>query len=163
MIVSAKREIENWLQSGFAILLLLVLLAFLPVTAVTAADESAGSLRNKSGDVLIERNGNTQKAEEGTPVFPGDIIRTGGDGSVGIIFKDNSRISLGPDSILNIKQFIFEPSKSRYSFVGRLLKGIASFISGKMTKLSPESVIFETPTSTIGVRGTSYHIKVSGE
>jgi hypothetical protein len=30
-----------------------------------------------------------------------------------------------------------------------------------MTKLSPESVVLETPTSTIGVRGTTYNIKVA--
>ena len=145
------------------ILSILLLSVVLPATVVNASDESAGSLRNKRGDVLIEQHGSIQKAEDGTPVYPNDTIRTGADGSVGIIFKDNSRISLGPNSRLDLKKFVFEPVKGHFSMVNKLIKGIASFVSGKMTKLSPESVILETPTSTIGVRGTTYYIKVSGD
>lgn len=137
-------------------LLFVVLLA----NVANASDDSAGSLRKKNGDVLIERQGSNVKAEDGAPVYPNDIIRTGADGSVGIIFKDNSRISLGPNSRLDLKKFAFEPAQKRFSMVNKLTKGTASFVSGKMTKLSPESVVLETPTSTIGVRGTTYHVKV---
>jgi hypothetical protein len=130
------------------ILTLLLIFSLVAVSVSLAADEPAGSLRNVKGGVFIDRGGTAVKAEDGTPVYPQDKVRTGSDGAAGIIFRDNSRISLGPDSILDIN---------------RLIKGIASFISGKMTKLSPESVLLETPTSTIGVRGTSFHIKVSGD
>ena len=95
------------------------------------------------------------------PVYPNDAVRTGTDGSVGIIFKDNSRIGLGPNSRLDIKKFVFKPAQGQFSMVNKLTKGTGSFVSGKMTKLSPESVIIETPTSTIGVRGTTYNIKVN--
>jgi hypothetical protein len=140
-------------------LLFLVLFA----TVVNASDESSGSLRKKKGDVLIERSGNIVKAADGTPVYPNDTVRTGTDGSVGIIFKDNSRISLGPNSRLDLKKFVFKPVQGQFSMVNKLAKGTGSFVSGKMTKLSPESVILETPTSTIGVRGTTYNVKVNEE
>ena len=140
-------------------LLLLFVVSF--ATVVNASDESAGSLRNKKGDVLIERNGNIVKAEDGTPVYPNDNVRTGADGSVGIIFKDNTRIGLGPNSRLDLKKFIFKPAQGQFSMVNKLTKGTGSFVSGKMSKISPESVIIETPTSTIGVRGTTYNIKVN--
>ncbi len=145
------------------ILSLLLLSVVLPATVVNASDESAGSLRNTKGDVVIERHGSIQNAADGTPVYLNDTVRTGANGSVGIIFKDNSRIGLGPNSQLDLREFTFEPVKGHFSMVNKLIKGIASFVSGKMTKLSPESVILETPTSTIGVRGTTYHIKVSGD
>ena len=58
------------------------------------------------------------------------------------------------------KQFVFEPAQRQFSMVNELIKGTASFISGKMTKLSPDSVILETPSATIGVRGTTYHVMV---
>jgi len=145
------------------ILSLLLLSVVLPATLVNASDESAGSLRNTKGDVVIERHGSLQNAEDGTPVYLNDTVRTGANGSVGIIFKDNSRIGLGPNSRLDLREFAFEPVQGHFSMVNKLIKGIASFVSGKMTKLSPESVILETPTSTIGVRGTTYHIKVSGD
>ena len=143
------------------ILSLVILFLVLFATIVSATDESAGSLRNKKGSVLIERSGNIVKAEDGTPVYPNDTVKTGADGSVGIIFKDNARISLGPNSRLELKKFVFEPAQGQFSMVNKLAKGTASFVSGKMTKLSPESVVLETPTSTIGVRGTTYNIKVN--
>ncbi len=143
------------------IISLMLLFVILLVTVVAASEESAGSLRMKKGDVLIERNGNIVKAEDGTPVYQNDTIKTGADGSVGIIFKDNARISLGPNSRLELKKFVFKPAQGQLSMINKLSKGTASFVSGKMTKLSPESVILETPTSTIGVRGTTYNIKVN--
>ena len=143
------------------ILSLVLLFLVLFATIVSAANESAGSLRNKKGSVLIERSGNIVKAEDGTPVYPNDTVKTGADGSVGIIFKDNARISLGPNSRLELKKFVFQPAQGQFSMVNKLAKGTASFVSGKMTKLSPESVVLETPTSTIGVRGTTYNIKVN--
>jgi len=143
------------------IISLLLLFAVFPAAVANASDESSGSLRKKKGDVVIERSANIVKAEAGTPVYPSDIVRTGVDGSVGIIFKDNSRISLGPNSRLVLKKFVFKPTQAKFSMVTMLTKGTASFVSGKMTKLSPESVVLETPTSTIGVRGTTYNINVN--
>lgn len=125
-----------------------------------AADDFCGSLRNKKGDVIIERGGQPVKAINCTHVYPNDSVRTGPDGSVGIIFRDNSRISLGPNSRLDLKNFVFRPDEGKFSMVNKLTKGTATFVSGKITKLSPGSVILETPRSTIGVRGTTYNIKV---
>lgn len=127
---------------------------------VNASDEASGSLRKCKGEVIIERNGTVVTALEGAPVYSRDTVRTGSDGSVGIIFKDHSRISLGPNSRLELKEFVFKPALRQFSMVNRLAKGVASFVSGKMTKLSPEAVVLETPQSVIGVRGTTYNIKV---
>ena len=139
--------------------LVLVFILLVP-SLVGAADDFCGSLRNKKGDVAIERGGKTVTASDGSRVFANDSVRTGPDGSVGIIFRDNSRISLGPNSRLDLKKFVFKPNEGKFSMVNKLTRGTASFVSGKMTKLSPESVILETPRSTIGVRGTTYNIKV---
>jgi hypothetical protein len=123
-------------------LLMLLFMIFLS-TVVDASDEFCASLRNMKGEVVIER------------------IRTGPDSSVGIIFVDNSRMSLGPNSRLDLKKFVFKPNEGKFSMVNKLSKGTASFVSGKMTKLSPESVVLETPSSTIGVRGTTFNVKVN--
>ena len=130
-------------------------------TVVDASDEFCASLRNMKGEVVIERNGQTLATKAGTRVFPNDSIRTGPDSSVGIIFVDNSRISLGPNSRLDLKEFVFKPNEEKFSMVNKLSKGTASFVSGKMTKLSPESVVLETPSSTIGIRGTTFNVKVN--
>jgi hypothetical protein len=41
-----------------------------------------------------------------------------------------------------------------------MLKGTAVYLSGIIGKLSPQSVRFETPNATIGIRGTKMLVKV---
>lgn len=142
------------------LLSLLFLFVVFYAAIANASDESSGSLRNCKGDVVIERNGTVVRAVDGIPVYSKDTVKTAADGSVGIIFKDNSRISLGPNSRLDLKKFVFKPALKQFTMVNKLAKGTASFVSGKMTKLSPDSVVLETPQSVIGVRGTTYNIKV---
>lgn len=140
---------------------LILFFFILTSTVVCAADDFCASLRNKKGDVAVERNGQALPAKDGTHVYQNDSVITGPDSSVGVIFADNSRIGLGPNSRLDLKKFVFKPSEKKFSMVNKLSKGTASVVSGKMTKMSPESVVLETPNSTIGVRGTTFVVKVN--
>jgi hypothetical protein len=70
---------------------------------------------------------------------------------------------LGPDSILVIDEFVFAPKQWKFSIVIRMLKGTAAYLSGLISKLSPESAHFRTPTGSIGIRGTKFVAKVEGE
>jgi hypothetical protein len=42
------------------------------------------------------------------------------------------------------------------SLIARLAKGTMAYMSGIIGKLAPESVRFETPVATIGIRGTCF-------
>jgi hypothetical protein len=44
-----------------------------------------------------------------------------------------------------------------------MLKGTAGYLSGLISKLSPESAHFETPTASIGIRGTQFVVRVEGQ
>jgi hypothetical protein len=90
----------------------------------------------------------------------GDTIRTGKDGSVGLIFRDDTVISLGPESEFMIEDFQFYPVKQELSFIGKLLHGTINFISGQITKLAPDNVHLETPDATLGVRGTQMLVEI---
>ncbi len=124
--------------------------------------EKIGSLRKVSGEAYVQRAGKTQNmnAVDGLEIYQNDFISTGDKGSLGIVFRDATRISLGPNSKLTVSKYIFNPSKKEFSMLTKMLKGTASFVSGKISKLAPESVSIETPDATIGSRGTSFLIKV---
>ena len=77
-----------------------------------------------------------------------------------MIFRDNTTLSIGPDSTLVIDKFVFQPAEGNLGIVTRLAKGTASYLSGEITKLSPGSAKFETPLATIGIRGTRFLVKV---
>ena len=93
------------------------------------------------------------------PLYEKDIVKTGAKGSVGVILKDDTVLSLGPDSELLLAEFMFAPREGKLSLVARLLKGTATFISGIIAKLAPDNARLETPSATIGIRGT--HVLVS--
>lgn len=99
----------------------------------------------------------------GTPVFAGDRIRTGADGSVGITLHDDTRLTAGPDSTLLITEFRFNPNTNEGSLLASLLKGTFSVITGLIAKHSPDNVKFKTPTMTLGIRGTEFLVDVKGE
>ena len=123
-------------------------------------DLSIGRVKKVSGDVVIERSGETIPVVPGTRIMEKDIIQTGDTGSVGMIFKDNSVMSMGEDSRLAVSEFEFDPAMSRLGFISDLFKGTMTYLTGIIGKVNPAVVKFRTPSATIGIRGTHLAIKV---
>ena len=152
-------------QPSCAPLLVAILLAFLafilpPGPRPRAAGEPIGFVRNLSGTAAILRGADTIPAAEGTKLHVGDTLATGPDGSLGAIFRDNSSISMGPDSSFVVRNFEFAPDEGKIGLLIRITKGSLAYLSGLIGKLSPESARFETPTATIGIRGTRFAVQV---
>jgi len=76
------------------------------------------------------------------------------------VFNDGSTVALGHKSVLKIDDYLFEPSRKNYRLDLSLNEGSAIVETGKIGKLSPESVTFRVPEGTIGVRGTRFFVKV---
>ena len=74
-------------------------------------------MHNSKGSVTVTREGKVFPAPAGTKLVVGDILRTGSDGSLGVILRDNSTLSLGPDSNLIIETFLFSPAKGELGLV----------------------------------------------
>lgn len=90
----------------------------------------------------------------------GDTLSTGPEGSLGAIFRDNSSISMGPGSSFVVRQFEFAPESGKIGLLIRITRGSLAYLSGLIGKISPESARFETPTATIGIRGTRFAVQV---
>ncbi len=127
--------------------------------AHAAAPETAGVVRVSTGPATVIRDGRAFPAVVGTRLCAGDALATGPGGSIGVILRDNSSLSLGPESSLVIQTFLFAPAEGKLGLLVRLSRGTLAFLSGLIGKLSPESVRFETPSATIGIRGTHFALK----
>lgn len=135
------------------------MLLFAPLVA-SAAEAPVGSIKTVKGAASIVRGNAAVATASGTRVYRNDILRTGPDGSMSMVFRDDTIISVGPGSELSVNEFIFSPADGRLSIITRLLKGTAVYMSGIIARLSPESVRFETPVANIGIRGTMFAVKV---
>ena len=113
-----------------------------------------------SGSVLVVRAGQESPLQAGQPVFEGDQLRTGPDGSLGITFTDDTRLALGPNTNVNVTRYLYVPAENRLGLVLNVLRGAAAYVSGRLAKLAPDSVRLETPAAIVGVRGTSLAINV---
>lgn len=125
-----------------------------------AQSAGAGRIKTVVGTCSIVRGGQTSAAVVGTVVHEADLVRTGSDGQIAIMLKDESRVSMGPNSELALRTFTYDPSAGQLGLVLRLARGALAYVSGRIAKLMPDAVRLETPTSVIGVRGTHALVKV---
>lgn len=123
----------------------------------------AGRIKVLSGAAFIVRNGAPIPAQLGQTVFEADGLRTGGDGKIGVTLNDDTRLSLGPNSELKLERFSYAPADSAFGLALRFVRGAATYVSGRIAKLAPDSIRLETPASIIGVRGTTLAVSVLPE
>ncbi len=134
------------------------------ISAISQATEiRIGTVRTLNGDVMLIRQGQALTAVVGTPIQRLDVIQTGPDSTAGLIFEDNTTISLGPSSRLDLKHYEFEPRHNRFGLVLELLRGTFVYFSGIIGQQAPESIRLETPDSTIAIRGTRLLVQVAGD
>lgn len=127
------------------------------------SDTPVGSIKTLKGTAAIIRNRTAVIPELGSKIYRNDSLKTGADGSMAMVFKDDTLLSIGPNSELVVNEFLFSPAEGKLSIITRLLRGTSAYLSGVIGKLSPESVRFETPVANIGMRGTKFAVSVEGE
>ena len=140
-----------------------LLLTGILLTAVaapsTASANDVGVVKVSKGTTAVERGAQRLPAAVGTRVLEGDIVVTGPDGALGITFKDNSLLSIGPESRLAVDRFVFDTTTHKGSFETSLTKGTLAGVSGKIAKQSPDAMKVKTPPALLGVRGTEFVIR----
>lgn len=93
----------------------------------------------------------------GADVSVGEQIATGPNGRVQLLFEDQTRIVIGPGSVLRIEAYLFKGS-SADKFAINALAGTFRFISGNSPK---PAYSINTPAASIAVRGTRFDIAVT--
>lgn len=137
----------------------LSLMAIVLSTAVHAADR-IGKIKIASGDVSILRDGVTIAAKSGEDLFEEDVITTGGNSAVGMTFSDNSRVSLGPDSTLELEVYAMGKPGKPDGFDLRIRKGSLTAASGEIAKTRPLAMRVLMPTTVLGVKGTEFAVRI---
>jgi hypothetical protein len=144
-------------MKGSEMRITLLMICALLVSATFAAAEDArpiGLVKTTSGEAFILRDGRRLAAHPGLDLMLGDQLSTGSSGTLGVILRDDTVISLGPATLTRLEQFAFDPVQGNLGLVLRVTRGLIEYLSGKISKLAPGSVRIETPVATLGIRGT---------
>ncbi len=141
---------------------LAVLILSLALHAGTAQAETAvaGFVKTVEGDSQILRGETSMPAKPGDILHVSDAVTTQEHSTVGIMLEDDTLLSLGPDSRLELSDFAFAPQEEKFALAIRLIKGSFAYMSGVIARLAPEKVHIETPDAVIAVHGTRFLVKV---
>lgn len=108
------------------------------------------------GDIFAVADGGARRRlVVGGSVYVGDRIETGAGAKAVLVFRDDSRLTVGPSSTFLMDNFVYDeknPEDGRF-FVS-LLTGTMRALTGLVGKANPKNVGFTTSTATIGIRGT---------
>jgi hypothetical protein len=102
-----------------------------------------------------EPGGPRRRVVVGGSVYNGETLETSGDAKAVIAFRDDSRMTLGPSTRFRVDSFSYDernPSQGR--FLVSLLRGSLRAFTGLIGKANTRNVSFNTPTATLGIRGT---------
>jgi hypothetical protein len=119
-----------------------------PVSGVISVATEPVTIKTTS----VEGKVSTRTVGVGQPIYLNDEIKTGPGNKLQILLKDQTVFNVGPNSVMTIDKFVFDPTKGELS-VG-IQKGAFKFVSGKVSNSNPDAMKVKLPNATISVRGT---------
>lgn len=131
--------------------------AIVALAASAQAAEIIGRVLMAAGDVRAIRAGKEIPLQYTSPIEAGDRVRTGSASHTQIRLTDESIVSLRPETEFAFTDYRYgrkEDGAERALF--RLLKGGLRTITGLVGRRNHQNYRLETPTATIGIRGTHY-------
>ena len=129
-------------------------LFFLFFVLVGISYASVGHIVLKKGDVNILRNQQKIIAYNDSEIFKEDIIETLQNSKVQVRFLDDTVITLGANSTLNVQEYVAPTQSNSPKAKFGFSKGTFKTITGKIGKIAPQNFTLQTKTATIGIRGT---------
>src|SRR5262245_47556039 len=120
----------------------------------------AGRIKSVVGTASILRGSEVIPAQAGFVVYEADRLKTGLDGRLALTLKDDTRLSLDPNTELRLVRFSYAPADGRLALVLKMVRGVVAYVSGRIAKLSPGAIRLETPDAIVGTRGTRLVIRV---
>jgi hypothetical protein len=129
----------------------------LSVVGVSYAQVPIANVAGVTPTAIAAFGGQQVTVVQGADLFAGQTIVTNAQGIVQIVFTDETRMVVGPNSELVIERYLMQSPDTVGEFVANALGGTFRFISGD----SPSNAYsIRTPAGTIGVRGTVFDLTV---
>jgi hypothetical protein len=132
----------------------LVALLFFATTLLS----NVGNVTLLEGEAVLTRDGATAQVNLGDIVKEKDVIETKVNSKIKITFADNTIVTIGKESSLNIEDYLFDansPGASKSDF--NVAKGAFHAVTGQIAKVNPSKFKIKTKNATIGIRGTEIY------
>ena len=114
-----------------------------------------GTVEHDQGRTWNERAAKTENIDVGYDVLMDDFFQTGEDGQIGIIFEDETSVTVIENSELLIDDFVYDPASGNGQLAFNVTVGSFRYVSGALAASNAGAVSITTPSATITVRGTT--------
>jgi hypothetical protein len=144
-------------------LIVLSLMSFLISLPICARADNVGNFSRVQNRVDYRKGGTGSAipARMQDPVWVKDLILTYDLSRAQVRFRDNSIITVSPDSKVTIENYLFDRSKFERNAKLKLIRGVMNVVVSVLRKERRPNFIIKTSTAVIGVRGTEF-IVISG-
>jgi len=133
----------------------LTLLSVAPVVAATEPEVGTTVLiKNK---VTGKLGTDERQLETGFRVHRNELLQTGPQAQAELKLDDNTKLALGPEAELRLDEYAVAAGNDTKTIALKLLKGTFRLLTGSN---AGESYKIETPSATIGVRGTIFDVYI---
>jgi hypothetical protein len=127
------------------------------VSSNSHASEHIATVVAVRGGVTAETAaGKIRKLKMRDLVFRNDTIKTGRRGRIQLLFVDKTIISLARSTVMNIADYSWDKNSKKGEMRTKIKEGTFRIMGGAITKFAPKNFTTETPTATIGIRGSMY-------
>ena len=134
---------------------LMLVVALSPAAAHATAD--IGQVVAVVPGATVLRDGKTAALAVQDGIQVSDSIRTDAAGRVKILFNDDSSVSIGPDTTMDMNEYADAGAKS--SFGLNVPQGVVRALTGKIVDQNPDGFKITTPEATVGIRGTIVSVR----
>lgn len=135
----------------------MVVLTTLSIDAAAAVDigHATAITTNVSGAI----DGQTAALATGDTVYENQKITTDSNGIGEFVFRDDTRIAIGPGSTVALDRFVYDSNGTVGQVAIGMTRGALRFMTGTSRH---DAYVITTPSATIGVRGTAFDVYADG-
>jgi hypothetical protein len=117
---------------------------------------SVGQITALKGEIKITRDSKTILAKLGEKLEKSDVINSSKASKAQITLDDNTIITIGQNSTLNIFDYAFDETQPKEAKANLgFMRGSFKSITGKIGKINKERFKLKTKSASIGIRGTT--------
>lgn len=126
--------------------------------AAQPSDDEVGNVASVQGNVTATRSGATRRLNVKDPIFKGDLLQTATAAALGVTFDDETTFNLSANSSITVDDFIYEYGGKSNKALFKIARGTVAFAAHQVAKTGDMKI--ETPSSVLGIRGTSGVVEV---
>ena len=133
---------------------------FLLLAIMSTLLANIGEVTALSGNAQLLRQAGTIEVSTGAQINENDLLRTETRSKVQVVLKDDTVITVGPESEYLFERFV---ENGKPEVLMQLKRGFFKTVTGKIGDIAPQRFKIKTKAATIGIRGTQFMAHVQDD